>query len=486
VKTTKDLMKRILFEYKFTALYLLLGLLWIVFSDRMINSMTEDHTILTRLQTYKGWFYVLLSGGFFFYYLRSHLVRLRDAEKKAVESDRLKSAFLQNISHEIRTPMNGIIGFATLLENEDPGDELRKEYLGIITNSSNRLLELVNQILDISMLETGTVNVHPRETGINRLLLEVYEQMLPHVKPGVEFRYTAGLESGRDGLVTDEYKLRQIVGNLVHNAVKFTSEGSIEFGYTIQKDKAIFFVNDTGPGIPQEKLTEIFKYFRKAEDVPGKFHEGAGLGLAICKGNLQLMNGWISVKSEQGKGARFTFEIPYTPSEKGASRTNVPSLFESTSPDKFLTGFPPKAFRDATGSQQQTSKPAKEIFTDDLTILVAEDEIMNYRYMSELLKDTGIRLLHAANGEEAVEIFKKRPDIGMILMDIRMPVMNGFEAMKRIRGLKPDLPIIAQSAYISADDRKKTLDAGFNEIINKPFLREELLEVIEVHSPKIL
>ncbi len=475
-------MKRILFEYKFTALYLLLGFLWIVFSDRLTDSLIEDHTILTRIQTYKGWFYVLISGGFFFYYLRSHLVRLRDAEKKAVESDRLKSAFLQNISHEIRTPMNGIIGFATLLENEDPGDELRKEYLGIITNSSNRLLELVNQILDISMLETGTVKLHSRETGLNRILLEVFEQLLPHVKPGVTFRYTAGLESGSDGLLTDEYKLKQIIANLVHNAVKFTPGGSIEFGYTIREDKVVFFVNDTGPGIPPEKRNEIFKYFRKAEDVPGKFHEGAGLGLAICKGNLRLMNGWISVESEPGAGARFTFEIPYQPSEKGSSRANVPSVLENTPEGKPLTAAPAASGVNPGASVGQQTRA--ENFTDDLTILVAEDEIMNFRYMCELLKETGIRLLHAANGEEAVEMCKKRPDIRMVLMDIRMPVMNGFEALKRIRSTNPHIPIIAQSAYISADDRQKTLDAGFNEIISKPFLREELLEIIEIHSQK--
>lgn len=446
-------MKRVRFEYKFTILYLSLGFLWIFFSDKLVESLFTDTHYITQFQTYKGLFYVAFTAILFFYYLKLHITRLRKAKIKAEESDQLKSAFLQNISHELRTPMNGIIGFSGLLKENDLTADQKNEYLKIIIQSSDRLLELVNQMLDISLLETGNIQLHPQEVNLTNIMQEVYELWQPKVKPGINFSFTNDLNDDENNIITDEYKLKQVLNNLIGNAIKFTEEGHIHFGCHLNGNEIGFIVEDTGIGIAKEHQHEIFKRFRKAENGSSQFYNGAGIGLAICKGNLELLKGNILVESNSGAGSVFRFSIPYHP----AISSEIKPL-EKFSDLKSMNG---------------------------LLVLVAEDEILNFRYIEELLADTGVVLLHAANGLEAVDICRKRKDINLVLMDIKMPVMNGFEATRLIKEIRPELPVIAQTAYITGDEKYKSQAIGFSDFISKPFLKEDLLHSIELQIKKL-
>lgn len=302
-------MRGISFEYKITAIYILLGGLWIMFSDELVAQITMDPQKITALQTFKGWFYVALTSVLFFIILRKHLTRIRLAERKAKESDTLKTAFLRNISHEIRTPMNSIIGFSTLLnENNLPGNK-KEEYLSIIKSSSVRLLEVVNEILDISMLQTGNLDVVEKKTDLNRILVDVYDAYKPHIKGDIDFRYRKGLN--QSCVLTDEMKVRKVLSGIVSNASKFTETGQILFGYEVSGDDIRFFVKDTGTGISEENVPNVFDSFQKSDKSGDMLYEGLGLGLAICKGNIDLLKGKIWVQSEQGKGTSVFFTIPF-------------------------------------------------------------------------------------------------------------------------------------------------------------------------------
>lgn len=306
-------MQKIKFEYKFTAIYILIGGLWIIFSDSMLASLIKDPEHLTTFQTYKGWFYVIITSVLFLIILRKHLKQQRRAEMRAKESDSLKTAFLRNISHEIRTPMNSIIGFSALLNEDNILETKKAEYLRIINNSSNQLLSIVNEILDISLIETGNLNVIEKKVSLNRMIDETYEYFRPLMKSSIEFMFHKALDDEHSIVLTDEIKVRKVLSNMINNALKFTDRGHILFGYSLVNREIKFFVEDTGIGIPQKFIPNLFDRFQKAEINPGKFYEGLGLGLSICKGNIELLNGKIWVESEPGKGSRFYFTIPYKP-----------------------------------------------------------------------------------------------------------------------------------------------------------------------------
>jgi hypothetical protein len=401
------------------------------------------------MQTYKGWFYVMVTAILFYSILKKHLIKLRNAEQKAVESDRLKTAFLQNVSHEIRTPMNGIIGFAGLLEDENLSETQRKEYLTTIKKSSNRLLDLVNQILDISLIETGSVVAHYRPFSLNQLVEEIHEIWAPQIKDGILFSLSKGFDNDNDTIVSDEAKLKQLLNNLIGNAVKFTETGYIRFGYSAEGKELTFFVEDSGIGIPKECHEVIFNRFHKIEQNSSRFFDGAGLGLAICKSTLDLLNGKMVVESEPGAGSIFRFTLPYKSSKTIGSSKTVANI-ESVA---------------------------------GLILLVAEDEMMNFRYIEELLVGTGIELIHASDGEEAVEQCKKRNDISLVLMDIRMPNMNGFDATRLIKEMRPELPVVAQSAYLIKNELRRDSQVEFDDYLAKPFLRDELLHAILKNVP---
>lgn len=306
-------MRKVKFEYKITAVYLIAGGIWIIFSDKLLNLLTSDPELLTELQTYKGWFYVIVTAILFYLYLKKHLVELRNAEHKAIVSDQLKTAFLQNISHEIRTPMNGIIGFSGLLGEDDLSEELKSQYLEMISSSSNRLLKIVNEVLDISMIETGNISAKEEPVNLNELMDELHLSFQPLIRDEISFTSSKGLSDSSGIIMTDDAKIRQVLNNLIENAIKFTAKGLIKFGYVLKNDELEFFVEDTGIGIAPELHDRIFDRFLKAGNETKRLYDGLGLGLSICKGNLKLLNGKIWVESDINMGSSFFFSIPYKP-----------------------------------------------------------------------------------------------------------------------------------------------------------------------------
>lgn len=309
-------MQKLKFEYRITAAYLIVGGLWIIFSDSLLNYFIHDPDLITHFQTFKGWFYVIVTGLLLYLVLKNHLERIREAEHKAKESDRLKTAFLQNISHEIRTPMNAIIGYVELLKAEDLTTTQKTQYLETISQSSNQLLDIVNEVLDISLIETGNLRVTKREIDLNDLLDDIYLLFKPSIKQEITFSLKKGLPDEMSLILTDEIKIRQILNNLINNAIKFTDKGHIGYGYELKNNELEFFIEDTGIGIEPSFQEKVFERFRKAATGNSRLYDGVGLGLAICKGNVEILNGRIWIKSETARGSTLYFTIPYEPVTK--------------------------------------------------------------------------------------------------------------------------------------------------------------------------
>jgi signal transduction histidine kinase len=443
-------MKRWDFEYRIIAAYIIVGGLWIIFSDKIVSYFVRDADLLTKIQTFKGWFYVIITGALFYLFLKSHLIKIRNAEQKAINSDKLKTAFLQNISHEIRTPMNSIVGFSELLRDKMISEKEKEQYLELISKSSDQLLNIVNEVLDISLIETGNITLNKKKAQLNDQLNDIYLSYKSLVHPEISFSLTKGLDDQESLILTDITKLRQIISNLLSNAIKFTEKGHISFGYSLREKELEFFVEDTGIGIDPDFHEQIFDRFRKIGQESIRLYEGVGLGLAICKGNIDLFNGKIWIYSEPGKGSKFFFTIPYEPVYRDdLSKIKIPEKYKDLS---------------------------------KLTILVAEDDEINYLYIKEIFKGTGVDLLHAVNGMEAVEICRSNSKIDMVLIDIKMPVMNGYEAIKKIREFRLDLPIIAQTAFALSNEMVKAFNAGSNDYISKPFRKDQLLALVSKYQ----
>jgi len=440
------------FEYQFFLAYLLIGGAWILFSDRIVKTLIHDVDHLTSIQTYKGWFYVLMTGILFFFLLKKHLLKIRNAESKAKESDRLKSAFLQNMSHEIRTPMNGIVGFAGLLKDDDLSISQKEKYLSIITQCSDQLLNVVNDVLDLSLIETGNIEAARNSVSINKILDDYYNTYSATLNEGISLKLVKGLSEEDSVIVTDEVKFRQIVNNLLSNAQKFTENGSIEFGYEYIKSQIQFFVKDSGIGIDSKMHDGIFDRFRRAEIETTKTIGGAGLGLAICRGNTNLLGGKIWVDSTPGLGSSFYFTIPVNIQ---ISDKNIPINIDTDEP-----------------------------IANNNCILIAEDEESNFLYISEILEESNLEIFRAINGQEAIEIYKENKKISLILMDIKMPVLDGYNATHKIREFDSDIPIIAQTAFAMSDERLKALEAGCTDYIAKPFRKNEVLSMIRKYQKK--
>lgn len=443
-------MQKLKFEYRFLIIYLILGGLWILFSDAFLSNLITEINILTRLQTYKGWFYVAVTAILFFVLLKRHLVKLRKAEYDARESDRLKSAFLQNISHEIRTPMNGIMGFSQLLDADNLTHDQRKEYIRIINNSSNRLLSVVNDILEISLIESGKIQVHENHVDINELLTELNEIFRPRVKPTTQLICNCPLSIPDSVIVTDKEKLHQVLYNLLNNAVKFTEKGKIEFGYTVKDKMLEFFVSDTGIGIETSQHKKIFDSFHKNERNTENLYDGIGLGLSISKGNLKVLGGDIWVESAPGAGAAFFFNLPY-------KKVLHPVI------------------------ENNTLKQAEK---KRIKILVFEDDEISFEFIKAVLYHEEITLIHAWDGKEGLQIYEKNKDIEFILLDIKLPGMNGYDVLKAIRKTNTSIPVIAQTAYATEEEREKAMDSGFNNFISKPYKKNEFLSMVNTYLSK--
>jgi PAS domain S-box-containing protein len=375
---------------------------------------------------------------------------LRNARIKAEESDRLKSAFLANMSHEIRTPMNGIVGFANLLLKNDLSEKNRQEYAGIIIRSSEQLLNLVNDLLDISRIETGQIQFRKVPVHLNNILDELFEFFLPKAREkNLNLKTIKALPLPEDIMETDETRIRQVLINLIGNALKFTTSGYINFGYRLNPGTIEFFVEDSGIGIPPEQLEQVFNRFWQGQPNLAVNPGGAGLGLSISKGIIEKMGGLFSIESSEGKGSVFSFSLPY-----------VPGKYPGT-----------------TKQFMKEGRENKANFTGE-TILIAEDEEFNYIFLYELLRRTGLTILHARDGTQVLPLLQEHPEIRLILMDIKMPFLNGLDATRLVKKNFPQLPVIAQTAYAHTNEREQIISAGCDDYVSKPINSNELLKII--------
>jgi PAS domain S-box-containing protein len=372
------------------------------------------------------------------------------SKEKAEESDRLKTAFLHNISHEIRTPMNAIIGFSSMLNEPDLDKESQNSYIEIITQSSNHLLSIVSDIIEISNIEAGVLKLSIKKADLNRLIRRLETHFVPKAsEKNIEFLVNTGFKDSEAQIWIDEPKLEQVLSSLLSNAVKFTARGKITMGYCMKENFIEFFVSDTGIGISKEMYKMVFERFYQVESTIARQYEGTGLGLSIAKAYVELLGGSIWLTSEPGVGTTFYFTIPY-------KREEIPDVH----------------------GQKEIQKDTVHDYSNK-TILIAEDEETNYRLIIELLSHLNLKIIHAENGKEAVEKFKSGNEIDLVLMDIKMPVMDGYEASSILKKLKPSLPIIAQTAFAFESDREKVFQAGCDDYLSKPIKKELLIEMVK-------
>lgn len=378
---------------------------------------------------------------------------LIQAKEKAEESDRLKSAFLANISHEIRTPMNGILGFAELLKSPELTPDLQERYIQIIEQSGNRMLNIINDIIDISKIESGQMNINIGETNVNQLLKDLYVFFSPEAKKkGISLSLSVDeFDEEEFVILTDHTKLAQILSNLIKNAIKFTKQGSIKVGYEVEPSELTFYIEDTGVGIPSDQTDMVFERFRQGSFLLTRNYEGAGLGLSISKAFVEMLGGRIWVTSELNKGSKFSFTLPY-------------KVYQSHEPNRQY--------------YQQLRKDQMAI-----NILIAEDDENNLMYLSAVLEEENARIYESTNGKEALEMVKKHPEIDLVLMDLKMPEIDGFEATRQIKKMRPTLPIVAQTAYAFAEDQEKAMSAGCDEYLSKPIKTHMLLEIVNKYRP---
>jgi signal transduction histidine kinase/ligand-binding sensor domain-containing protein len=388
--------------------------------------------------------------------------RTKDLEKaklKAEESDKLKSAFLANMSHEIRTPLNAIVGFTDLVSSEVFEKNELQHINDIIKTNSNALLQLINDIIDISRIEANQVEIHPKTFFLNEFLQELFmtyrsQHLNLNHKEKNKVQLKLYLDSPDKDLeiVSDPFRLEQIFNNLFSNAGKFTKSGTIEMGYRILNDKSIirFYMKDTGIGIARENINVVFDRFRKIEDDKTKIYRGTGLGLSISSNLARLLGGKMSLESEIGKGSMFYFDLPLVISGSKA------------------------------GGKEKVMKPDK-ILPDwkDKTILLVEDEDSNFKVLKTMLNKTGLKIIRAKDGLTAVKLCTNgKYAFDLVLMDIKLPEMNGIEATKKIKKFNQSLPVIAQTAYAMFNEEQEIMEAGFDDYLTKPILSTVLIETL--------
>lgn len=373
-------------------------------------------------------------------------------KNRAQESDRLKSTFLANMSHEIRTPMNSIIGFSAMLLRGGLEQEKQDQYLNIIISRGKHLMQILDDIIDITKIEEDQIQLNIKSFNLHDLFAElksyVESELVQQRKENIQINVCHGLKRDEAFIYADHFRLQQVLSNLLNNAVKFTCTGSIEFGYFgNESGQLVFFVKDTGIGIQPGMQSIVFDRFRQVDESFSRSYGGTGLGLAICKGLLQLMGGKIWVESDGQHGSSFYFSLPL----------------------------------DFCEAPELTSKQVV-VNTDynwaGRTILIVEDDPSSYEYLYEILSENACIIRHASSGNEALQIFNQFPS-DLILLDIQLPEMDGYEIARQIRQLNPSIPIIAQTAHAMSDDRQKCIDSGCSEYITKPIQPETLLQAID-------
>jgi signal transduction histidine kinase/ActR/RegA family two-component response regulator len=365
--------------------------------------------------------------------------------------DKLKSAFIANVSHEIRTPMNSIVGFTNLLAEDDLTKKQKLEYISYINDSSMLLINLIENIIDIAKIEAGQLKIKSEPVHLEKVLLELNsmfsQEIINKGLDKIEIKYTNIDDDKNIVIRTDKYRFRQVMICLLSNAIKLTPHGLIEYGYEITDNNIKLFVKDSGIGIHADKLDLIFDRFEYSRDEYYAEFSSAGIGLSLAKKLVELMGSNLIVKSEVDVGSTFYFELPY-------DRIEYISAKDSRDTDKLL---------------------ASKYNWKDKTLLIAEDKYENFFYLNESLESTGIKIIWAKDGEEAVQMVKEY-HIDIICMDINMPKLSGIDAFYKIKKLKPDIPVIAQTVYTSTSRKDICFEIGFNDYLSKPFSSHDLLE----------
>lgn len=398
---------------------------------------------------------------------------LIESKEKAETSDKLKSAFLANMSHEIRTPLNAIVGFSRIISESDNAEE-RREYYEIVDANNERLLQLINEILDLSKIESGIVEFTYGPVRLHTLCKEIHDAHVFRCPQGVELRFDSPDEAL--SIHSDKNRIFQVFSNLIGNAFKFTTEGSVSYGYKQEGERVVFYVKDTGLGIEPEKLGRVFQRFAKLNN----FAQGTGLGLSICKTIIERLGGEIAVSSEVGTGTTFTFWLPLEnviqDTETGTN-SHLPGEAVGTQPSEVLPGKEDTPCPKEETTEKEEDLRATAAGTEKATILIAEDTDSNFDLLNAIL-GRKYHLVRARDGMEAVTMYDEvNPDL--ILMDIKMPNLDGLEATRIIRQLSAEVPIIAQSAYAYEHDRNAAEEAGCNDFISKPIAQEKLKEKIK-------
>jgi signal transduction histidine kinase/DNA-binding response OmpR family regulator len=369
------------------------------------------------------------------------------AKEKAEESDRLKTAFLHNISDEIRNPLNAIIGFSDAVANTELSSEKKKKYSSMIKTSSNQLLTFITDIINIATIEARREKLQENEVDIKNLMQTIFNLYHEVIEAkNISFTVTSNIPEDKNITITDEAKLTMVLTNLINNSIKFTTKGQIKVLCKLNESYMEFSVEDTGVGISSNLHKKIFEIFNQSVNEILKPHNGVGLGLAIAKSYVNLMGGRIWVSSEPGVGSAFHFTLPHKPILKFAGEATKKDMHKLTP-----------------------------------TILVAEDDVFNLYVIQDCLMALNCEIIHVDNGLQAVEICRKNPSVSLILMDVRMPLLNGFDATKKIKEFRPDVPIIIQTAYVYLNKKDKDLLAFADDYIEKPINRRNLIEMIKKH-----
>ncbi|WP_462280605.1 response regulator [Salinivirga cyanobacteriivorans] len=375
--------------------------------------------------------------------------QLHRAKSKAEESDKLKTIFLTNLSHEIRTPLNSIIGFSDLLTDPDLTDDQREEFTELISKSGASLLTLVDDIIDLSKIEANQIQINKDRFNINQMLVDLHEAIEENRdaahKHAVSLEYyIPGNEDQALYFEHDDFRIRQVLSNLIKNALKYTNKGEVKFGYRLTEDEIVFFVKDTGLGISEQDKAHIFEHYNSGKSI--EQFGGSGLGLSISKKLVEILGGKIDFTTDELKGSEFFFSFPLDKHDTShdTARTELAETYDWS----------------------------------DIQILVAEDEQNNFMFIKEALKNTGAKIIWAEDGQKAVEEAQRNPKIDLVLMDIKMPKLNGYEATKQIKKIRSDLPIIAQTAYAMSDEKDLSLQAGCDEYLTKPIRPKKLLKKI--------
>lgn len=381
-------------------------------------------------------------------------IELIKAKIKAEESDRLKSSFLANLSHEIRTPMNAINGFTELILNTEINETEKLEYLNVIEKSGKNLVSIIDDLIEMSKIDSNQLIPNLLVVNLESCINELYETVKITIKnKAINFKLIKPSKPAEFNIITDDIKLKQVLINLLTNAIKFTDHGEVTFGYELDEVNGLikFKVTDTGLGIDEDNHKFIFDRFKRVDSDISIKVGGLGLGLAISKAYVELLGGSISLSSKVGEGSEFYFSIPLTYAK--VEHIVVKPI-----------------------NNIEESKSEEEV------ILIAEDDNINFLLFQKMMQHKNFKIIRAINGQEAVDICLNNPNIDIVLMDIKMPLMNGFEALEQILPIRPNLPIIAQTAYSSSEDKMKIEEAGFTDYITKPLSRERLFELIEKYK----